>query len=67
MNAPGNVSRNLKSAIDTLRHRHSGSSSDPRQWGENRMQYEEELIGIYGPSRSMNSPMERYSHLSGLL
>ena len=67
VNAPGNVSRDLKSAIDTLRSRHSGLSSNPLLWGENRIQYENELIAIYGPARSMNSPLERYNHLNELL
>ncbi|NWE75573.1 EF-hand domain-containing protein, partial [Pseudomonas yamanorum] len=67
VNAPGNVSRSLKNAIDLLRSSHSGLSSNPHEWGENRLQYEEELIAIYGPSRSMNSPSERYGHLRKLL
>ena len=67
VNAPANVSRSLKSAIDVLRSRHPGLSLDPYQWGDSRLQYEEELIMIYGPARNMNSPSERYSHLRGLL
>lgn len=67
VNAPSTVSRDLQSAVDMLRNRHPGLSSDPRLWGTHRTQYEEELITIYGPSRNMNSPTARYNHLSGLL
>ncbi|KAA6172930.1 calcium-binding protein [Pseudomonas veronii] len=67
VNAPANVSRSLKSAIDVLRSRHPELSLDPSQWGDSRLKYEEELITIYGPARNMNSPSERYSHLRGLL
>lgn len=67
VNAPGNVSTDLGTSINTLRARHTGLSADPAQWGDNREQYENELIQIYGPSRHMNSAVERYNHLRGLL
>lgn len=51
VNAPVNVSRSLQKAVDLLRSSHSGLNSNPHEWGENRLQYEEELIAIYGPSR----------------
>jgi len=37
VNAPANVSRSLKSAIDVLRSRHPGLSLDPYQWGDSRL------------------------------
>lgn len=67
VNAPGNVSSDLGASINTLRARHPGLGTDPAQWGDNRSQYETELIQIYGPSRHMNSAAERYNQLSGLL
>jgi hypothetical protein len=67
VNAPGNVSRDLKRSIETLLNRHPGLSADPGQWGASHAQYETELIEIYGPSRNMNSPQERYNRLKELL
>ncbi|MCA8389071.1 hypothetical protein [Burkholderia multivorans] len=67
VNAPGNVTTDLGASIDTLRARHARLSADPTQWGENRSQYEAELIQIYGPSRHMNSAVERYNQLRGRL
>ncbi|CAM2177245.1 Calcium-binding protein [Paraburkholderia sacchari] len=67
VNAPGNVSTDLGASINTLRARYTGLGTDPAQWGSSRSQYETELIQIYGPSRHMNSAVERYNHLRGLL
>ncbi|WP_322082525.1 hypothetical protein [Burkholderia sp. BCC1972] len=67
VNAPGNVSKDIGASINALRARHTGLGADPTQWGDNRSQYEAELIQIYGPSRHMDSPVERYSHLRGML
>ncbi|WP_232445074.1 hypothetical protein [Burkholderia ubonensis] len=67
VNAPGNVSIDLGTSINTLRARHTGLGTDPTQWGDNRSQYEAELIQIYGPSRHMNSAIERYNQLRGML
>jgi hypothetical protein len=67
VNAPANVTRSLKAAIDTLLGRFPDLSSNPLLWGSGRGQYEDELIMIYGPSRNMNSPSERYNHLKILL
>jgi len=67
VNAPGNVTGDLKRAVDRLRQQHPGLSEDPNAWGVNRTQYEEELVEIYGPSRHMNHAQERYNHLRGLL
>ncbi|WP_231616444.1 MULTISPECIES: hypothetical protein [Burkholderia] len=67
VNAPGNVSVDLGASINTLRARHKGLGADPTQWGDNRSHYEAELIQIYGPSRHMNSAVERYNQLRGML
>ncbi|MGU7770291.1 hypothetical protein ACV229_08920 [Burkholderia sp. MR1-5-21] len=67
VNAPGNVSKDLGTSINTLRARHTALGTDPTQWGDSRSQYEAELIQIYGPSRHMNSAVERYNHLRGML
>lgn len=67
VNAPGNVSQDLGTSINTLRARHTGLAADPAQWGDNRSQYEAELIQIYGPSRHMNNAVERYNQLRGML
>ncbi|WP_236873235.1 hypothetical protein [Burkholderia sp. MSMB0856] len=67
VNAPGNVSKDLGTSINTLRARHTGLGADPAQWGDSRSQYEAELIQIYGPSRHMNDAVGRYNHLRGLL
>lgn len=67
VNAGGNVSTDIGASVDALRARHAKLSADPTQWGDNRSQYEAELIQIYGPSRHMNSAVERYNQLRGRL
>ncbi|WP_232448691.1 hypothetical protein, partial [Burkholderia ubonensis] len=63
----GKLTIDLGTSINTLRARHTGLGTDPTQWGDNRSQYEAELIQIYGPSRHMNSAIERYNQLRGML
>lgn len=67
VNAPGNVRRDLKRAVDRLRQIHNGLSPDPGNWGSNRLLLEQELISIYGPLRSMNSALSRYNYLRSVL
>ncbi|KAB7769643.1 calcium-binding protein [Xanthomonas maliensis] len=67
VNAPGNVVRDIGKSLDKLKANHPGLQNNPALWGANRSTYEQELIEIYGPSRNMNSPAERYEHLRGLL
>lgn len=67
VNAPANISRDIGRSIVALLSHHPGLSSDPAQWGDNRSQRERELIEIYGPTRTMNSPVARYNSLIALL
>jgi hypothetical protein len=67
VNAPANLPKSLGSAINTLITRNPGLSEDPEQWGVNKARYEQELIEIYGPARSMINATGRYHELANLL
>lgn len=69
VNRPGYVGTDIGSALDIFFSRHPSLSRNPNKWDERRLNFELEILDIYGPSRRMaivrgvSVAPERYSSI----
>jgi LysM repeat protein len=63
INRPNDVKGDFSAALKGFFHANPLAPSDPANWGANRAIYEQQLIQIYGPNRSMTQGYKRYMNL----